>query len=138
MTISVRSSRIWYLQHWGRIICSTISSTSIGPRFVQKYRIMWDYFRVGWQFYSGNGSRTVYISRSLSISFYLSVSLLSLSLSLYFYLNIVKYANPLKVSQKFPSHSAKAFVFLKNEQNKSINLLPCILMFKISRQCSCI
>ena len=26
------------LLFWGRIICSTISSTSIGPRFVQKYQ----------------------------------------------------------------------------------------------------
>ena len=36
ITISVRSSKIRDLQHWGRIICLTISLTSIGLRFVQK------------------------------------------------------------------------------------------------------
>ena len=32
----VRSPKIRDLQHWGRILCSTISLTSMVPRFVQK------------------------------------------------------------------------------------------------------
>ena len=36
MTISVRNSKSQALLFWGRIIRSKVSSTGIGPRFVQK------------------------------------------------------------------------------------------------------
>ena len=38
MEISVISSKIQDLQHWGPIICSTKSLTSIGQRFFQKQK----------------------------------------------------------------------------------------------------